>query len=232
MKALALCVALIAGIEINAIAAVDGSKLDKARKHFEAADAMLNTTYKSLCKELSKEKLAALREGQRDWLHYRDEMSAARSSNEQEDVPLKHRSDYWEIMAGLTEERTGFLSAYSGKNIPGGITGEYHDSYGGTLQLEEKKDGIAFSIDVVRGQAQNEGEMDGVAIRKGSQASFKDKVDSAEPEGKPCEILFTFIDGHIVKVEEKVADKNQGYNVHFDGDYYKTGALKKSIKLE
>jgi uncharacterized protein YecT (DUF1311 family) len=220
----------VALLAINTGAAEGGPDLAKARCHFESADAALNKSYKALCGELGAVKLAVLRGEQRNWLAYRDEMADAQSSPGQEEVPLKRRADYWEVMAGLTEERTEFLNAYSGKNAPAGISGEYHDSYGGILLLEERKDGVAFSIEVVRGRAANEGSLDGLAIRKDGQAVFKDKPDPAD-SGEPCEITFTFTDGHIVKVEEKNADKYQGHNAHFDGRYFKTGKLREPIKL-
>ena len=231
MKILFLCAVLVAAIAIRTVAADGGSDLAKARARFETADAALNKAYQSLCRELGKEKLAALRGEQRDWLQYRDEMADARSSNGQEEVPPKRRPDYWEAMAGLTGERTEFLNAYSGKNVPGGISGEYHDSYGGTLLLEERKDVVAFSIEVVRGRAQNEGSLDGIAILNGARAIFWDKPDPAEP-GEPCRVTFTFTGGHIVTVGETNAEKYEGNNAHFDGRYFKTGNLKEPLKPE
>jgi len=230
MRFTSFCVALIAIFAVNATAAEGGSNLAKARKQFEIADAELNKAYKAVSGGLEKEKLTELREAQRNWLHYRDEIAEAQSNSGKE-IALKRQPGYWEVMAGLTEERTEFLNGYSGKNVPTGITGEYHDSYGGVLLLEEQKNGVAFSVEVVRGRASNEGSLEGLAIRKGEQAFFKDKPDLNNP-GESCEITFTFIEGHIVGVEEKNAEKYQGHNAHFSGRYYKTGKLKESIKLE
>jgi uncharacterized protein YecT (DUF1311 family) len=230
MKRLFLPVALIAMFAVRAGAGHAGSDLAKARSHFEAADAALNKTYKSVCNDLDEEKLAGLRASQRDWLKYRDEIADARSRLAKE-ISAKRRPDFWESMASLTKERTEYLGAYSGKNIPAGISGEYHDSYGGAVLLEERKDGVAFSIEVVRGHAMNEGSLDGLAIRKGEQAFFKDRIDPADP-AEPCEIALTFIEGHIVRVEEKNAGKYQGHNAHFEGLYYKTGPLKEPLKLD
>jgi uncharacterized protein YecT (DUF1311 family) len=231
MKTVFLCAAWIAAIAIQAVAADGGSDLAKARRHFETADAVLNKTYRAVCKELSGAKLAELRTKQRDWLQYRDEMADARSLSDKA-MEARRRPDYWEVMASLTEERAEYLSAYTGKNVPAGIRGEYHDSYGGILLLDEQQGRVAFSIEVVRGRASNEGSLDGLAIlKKNGQAHFKDRADPSDP-GEPCEITFTFIDSHIVTVEEKNAQKYQGNNAHFDGWYYKTGNLKEPIKLE
>ena len=227
---LILCVILIAGWALCAAAEDAGAGLAEARSRFEAADAALNKAYKALCAGLEKEHVAALREGQRDWIHYRDEMADARSAAGAGDLPLKRRPGYWDAMAGLTEERTDFLNAYAGKNTTVGITGEYRDSYGGTLLIEERKDGIAFSIEVVRGRAQNEGALDGLAVRTGDHAVYKETPPPGDPSG-PCEITFTFIDRHIIKLEEKNADKFQGHNAHFEGRYYQSGKLKEPIKL-
>ena len=224
MRAVVLSVALIAVLAVHPVAAEGGSRLAKARSRFEAADAELNKAYKALSGELDKEKLAELRGLQREWLAYRD--WRAESLPEVDGAGTgKSSVEYWDTMRLLTEARTAILRVYTGKNVPPGISGEYGDCYGGELRLEEKKDGIAFSISVVRGPTSSTGDISGMALKKDGQAHFKEKLEPGET-GSPCEITFTFIDGHIVKVEAKNAEQYLGNNARFDGRYYKTGKLK------
>ena len=177
--------------------------------------------------------MTELRQKERDWLQYRDMMAESApffNTGAQSDAP-KRTVDYWEEMTNINQARIDFLRAYSGKKMPAGITGTYSDSYGGTLQLEEKKSGVAFSINTVRGMARNTGDIDGVAQRSGDKLTFKDHPDAGDDRA-PCEITFTLSDGHIVKVEEKNGDYYHGFNANFDGDYYKTGKLEKPVKPE
>lgn len=231
LRMLALLSVLAAGAATSR--AGDKPTLDQARKTFETADALLNKTYKETCAELDAAKVADLRAKQRDWLQYRDMMAESApffNTGAQTDTP-KHTVDYWETMSDITQARIAFLRVYSGKKTPPGITGEYSDSYGGTLELEEKKSGIAFSISTVRGIARNEGNVDGVAQRNGDKAFFKDHPDAGDDRA-PCEITFTLAEGHLVKIEEKNGDYYHGFNANFDGTYYKIGKLEKPPKPE
>ena len=196
--------------------------LAEAQALFQKADAGLNKAYNGALAELDKTKAAQLRNYEREWISYRDEMVA---HDFHEEHPERN-PDYWECLAIYAHERAEFVHAWSGKHIPPGITGEYSDSYGGALELTETTDGVEFSLSVTRGRAHNEGEMDGILQIKDGNAYFKEKLEPGE-EGPPCELAFTFIEGHIVKIEEKVASHDVGFNVHFGGDYYKTGSLKK-----
>ncbi|MGB8352324.1 MAG: lysozyme inhibitor LprI family protein [Chthoniobacteraceae bacterium] len=230
MKIMVLFAVLTLGVTI--VKADDKPSLAQARKQFDAADKVLNTAYKGTCAELDKVKIGELRQKQRDWLEYRDFMAEAfpQFNGVQTDTP-KQTPDYWQMMTDLSKERTEFLHAYSGENVPSGISGEYSDSHQGDLELEETKAGIVLSLFVVRGAHAHTGDVSGNAHLKGDQAFFKDHPDPVENR-VPCELTFTFIDGHIVKIEGKNTDYYHGMGVSFDGMYYKTGKLKKSIKLE
>lgn len=223
MKTPLLLALLALGAVVSRVEA--GPSYGEMRAKFELADAELNKVYKATIAELDKEKAAKLREDERDWIAYRDEMVA---HDFHEDENPKLDPDYWVTLAIYARERTAFLHAWSGKHVPSGITGEYSDSYGGTLDLEETKEGINFSINAVRTRAHNEGNIDGTLHRKGDKAYFKQQPGQEELFGPPCELVFTFIDDHIVKIEEKVPDSGAGHNVHYSGEYYKVGALKKT----
>lgn len=226
MKTLALFVVLTLGAAISY--AGEKQAVANARAEFEVADAALNKAYKAVLTKLDRPHQDQLREAQRAWLKYRDSMAEdfPRFNGVKTDKP-RQTPDYWQEMTGLSKERLTFLKVFSGRNVPKGIDGKYSDFYGGTLDLKETKDGIEFSIDVVRGKARNEGSNGGTVRREGNRAFFKEKV--SRKEGRPpCEPVFTFIDGHIVDVGGTNTDSGNGFNAYLNGVYYKTGSLDKT----
>lgn len=208
---------------MTACLAQDKPTLEQAREKFEAADALLGKTCKETCDGLDKTGAAALQKKQQAWLKFRDakaeSLLPADAEGKKSDPKLS--VDYWETMTGYTEVRIDFLHAWSGKNLPPGITGEYTDSEDGDLQLEETKDGIEFSFSVVRGNASHAGQITGIIQPKGGKAYFKEKLEDGQ-KGPPCELAFAFTDGHIVKVVEKSPDPDVESDVHYGGDYFKT----------
>lgn len=214
----------ILGIVMAATAfAQENAPLKAARKHFEDADALLNKTYQSVFTDLPRDQAASLRARQREWISYRNQKAESLlwfngiQAREPKDAP-----EYWDYMTSLTTTRIEFLRVYSGAAVQNGISGAYSDFYDGDLMLEEGKQGqIEFSISVVRGRSAHTGEISGVAHRRGNKATFKEIVPADEKRA-PCEIVFTFIDGHIVKVDAKNRSDTQGAGAYFDGLYYKT----------
>jgi len=203
--------------------------LATARKDFQAADTVLNKTYKAVCAGLTKPQVAALRELQRDWVQYRDQhaqdlLHLNGDDPGNEDTPEKSGA-YWKYMTDLTTERIHFLKVYSGADVPKGISGTYSDFCDGDLTLKETKQGIEFSCDVVRGRAANQGDISGVAQLQGDKAYYKEVIpaDQTDADRKPAQLTFTFIDGHVVNVEEKDANYYEGMSACFGGTYYKTG---------
>jgi uncharacterized protein YecT (DUF1311 family) len=202
--------------------------LAAARTEFQAADAVLNKTYKTVCAGLTKSQVATLRELQRDWVQYRDQhaqdlLHFNGDDPANEDTPEKSAA-YWKYMTDITTTRIKFLKVYTGANVPRGISGAYSDFYDGYLTLKETKQGIEFSCDVVRGRAADQGDISGVAHLKGDKAYYKEVIppDQDDKDRKPAQLTFTFIDGHIVKVESKDTDYYQGMSANFDSTYYKT----------
>lgn len=207
---------------ILASATVHGeSPLAKARAKFQAIDAALNEAYAAAIGELDKPHAAALREDEREWIGYRDEMVDADFATKS--GPSQSMPDYWEELADYESERITFLRAYSGKHVPRGITGQYDDAYGGLLDLTESKGGITFYLVAVRGHAHNNGEISGTISFAGNVAHFKEKLDSGET-GPACELAFKRLEGHIIQIDEKVPDSDAGMGVHYDGTYYKISA--------
>jgi uncharacterized protein YecT (DUF1311 family) len=207
--------------------ATANATLETARQHFQAADVLLNKTYKTVCAGLTKAQVSALRDLQRDWLKYR-EQKAQDLMRFNGDVPLDAANDvseanpaYWKYMTSLTQDRIEFLNVYTGTSVPKGISGEYKDFYDGDLTLKEAKNGIRFSCVVARGPAEHEGDTSGVAQLHGDKAIYKEVVPPGE-DRKPAQLTFTFIAGHVLKVESLDTDYYQGTGAYFDGLYYKT----------
>jgi uncharacterized protein YecT (DUF1311 family) len=206
--------------------------LAAARSKFTKQDAALNTVYKTVIATLDKTGAAQLRKDESDWLKYRDDLSenAPHFNGHGDPDDPKTTPDYWDMMKSLTEERVGFLRAWTGRDVPPGITGEYSDCHGATLDLEETKSGIKFDLTAVRGPSAHNGEITGVIHPKGDTARFVEQLDTTiSPAEPPCELTFTFIGGHIVKVAQKGRDPDAGMGVYYDGAYYKIGKLKKHL---
>lgn len=207
----------------------DKPSFENARTKFGKQNAELNEVYKAVMSGLDKTKAAQLREDERRWLQYRQsgvESYPRFNSGKWPETPA-HSVDYWQAMSGYTKERIKFLRAWSGKDVPPGITGEYSDSYGRSLKLEETKDGIKFSIVAVTGSARHVGDLNGIAERRGDKAYYKEKLDLGDGR-PPCELVFIFVEGHVAKVMEKARDPDAGMGVSYIGDYYKIGKLRKS----
>ncbi len=227
---------LFAGLALSAmpaaVAEADAAKLEQAKRRFALTDSGLNKTFDALRKRLRADEFSDLRDRQRKWLEYRDYMAAdqPRQNGFEGDDPKKS-PDYWEAMVDLTESRTEFLRAAFDEALPQGITGIYRDSYGGDLKLEETPKGVAFLINVVRGPTSHTGGLTGVATRKRNAAFYKEQVEAGE-DRKPCELTFTFIDGHIVKLEGENTEHHHGARAYFVGTYFKVAKLDEPIDLE
>jgi uncharacterized protein YecT (DUF1311 family) len=207
------------------------AEFKKAKQSFATADAELNKTFAKLKAELGADEFKDLRERQRKWLEHRNYISAdqPRQNGFHGDDPKKS-ADYWTSMAELTQSRTEFLRAAYDPSLPRGITGSYGDSYGGALDLEETKDGVAFQINVVRGPTSHTGGLSGVATLQGDRAAYKEVVEAGEDRA-PCELTFTFSKGHVVQLDGKNTDYYHGMRAYFVGTYFKIGKLEKPIDL-
>ena len=205
--------------------------LERARRRYEAADSLLNVTYKGVRAELTPKRQSELRDAQRDWIAVRDARAewAAHGADDSKVVP-----DYWEELLSQTVTRLEFLKVYTGRNIPAGLSGSYDDFFGGSLDLELTKAGLRFSIDVVRGPSSHLGDISGLALRRNDRLfSYKERIpnDEQSPDRVPAELTFTLIDAHRVRVVGKNTDAHHGARAYFDGLYLKTGKLRKSIEL-
>lgn len=195
-----------------------------ARTQFEQEDKKLNRVYEEVMRGLDDAQKKKLREDERAWLDYRETESLSFVWFNRGGKPVPddaHDSpDYWHSMEFETEPRIDFLRAWSGKDLPRGITGEYDDSRGASLDMEETDAGVKFSLFAVRGHSRHTGDIEGVAMRHGDKAYFKQKLERGE-RGPACELEFTFSEGRVVAVAEKVRDSGAGMGVSYAGTYHK-----------
>jgi hypothetical protein len=126
-------------------------------------------------------------------------------------------------MHSLTVTRVEFLDAFSGKNVKPGLSGEFFDYHGGTLTLTPKKQGLAFTFEVVRGPTAHLGNVEGVAKFN----TDKSQALWIDPENKECKISFVFSEGRIAEVTEENTDDYHGARAYFAGTYYKVPAKTK-----
>jgi len=229
-------VLVVAGITLlgttPTFAEQETAKLEQAKIRFAPADAELNKTFEALRKRLGGDESKDLRGRQRKWLDYRDYIAASqpRQNGFEGDDP-KSRPDYWEATADFTEERTRFLRASFDTSLPKGITGVYQDSFGGELRLEQTKEGVAFSINVVRSPTSHTGGLTGMAMLKRGAAVYKEQLEAGE-DLKPCELTFNLVDGHIVKLAGKNTEYYHSARAYFVGTCCKVAKLDKPIDLK
>jgi uncharacterized protein YecT (DUF1311 family) len=204
-----------------------GPTLAQARADYAVADGKLNKAYAAAVVGLEKNEAAKLREDERDWIAYRDGM--IEGDFHADEGSEKTEPDYWEELAEYAKNRTDYLRGYAGKRVPPGIAGEYTDSYGGSIEFTETKEGVDFDLSAVRGMGHNNGEIPGTLTAKGDSAFIKEKLDAGD-EGPACELYFKFGAGRSVEVDEKVPDSGAGAGVHYGGIYYKFSEVRKSPK--
>jgi uncharacterized protein YecT (DUF1311 family) len=219
---------LLLALTVCAFAQGTPAEFKEAKAKHAKADAALNAAYKAALAKMDEAQQKELRDGQRGWIEYRDRVTGAWARNATgSDENLEKTADYWDIMAGVTEERTAWLESYT-KELPKGFTGEWSDSYGGHMVLEEGKDGVEFSIDVARGNAPNLGEIEGTAAKAKVGAIYLEKVPKDE-QREPCKLTFALSATGDLTVTSENADPFHGHNAHFDGTYRKIGKLKKDV---
>lgn len=206
--------------------------VERARRRYEAADAVLNADYKRLNASLNAKQKAELREAQRDWIERRDRRAAweTKGAEDAENFPA-----YWEELLLQTVTRLGFLKSYTGKGVPAGLSGAYDDFEGGLLSLELTKTGLRFSIEVVRGPSLHLGEISGLALRKNDRFfQYVENIpkDEQSPERPPAGVTFKVVDSHRVRIEGKNTGAHHGARAYFDGLFYKAGPLEKPIEVD
>jgi uncharacterized protein YecT (DUF1311 family) len=200
----------------------------RAQQRYTEADSWLNEIYGSARKKLNSS--ADLKKRETEWIGYRDYFveqsseTAARSESSSKEVARL------QVLRDLTMSRIRFIRTLLDDSLPAGITGVYNDEYGGELELEQDKKGAKFSLSVVRGPTSHTGEVSGHFNFNGNTGVFRDS-DPSEGE-PPAEIRFKILDDRRIEIKARNDGYLHGARAYFDGVYFKSGPLTKSIELE
>src|SRR5260221_11856623 len=103
-------------------------------------------------KKLAASSFADLKKREADWIAYRDyfaDQSAGINANVES---LPEEVARLQTLRELTMARIKFVRSLLNDSLPAGISAEYHDEYGGELDLENGNPEIKFRLSVVRGQ--------------------------------------------------------------------------------
>ena len=199
--------------------------LAEAKAEFEKQDRALNAAWDQVKKTLSPGDFAALKEEQRGWVEWRDELAASPgfSGASGDEAQRKQSPLYFSTAAGLTGERASWLLALISRTPSETVTGVWTDSYGGVLEIVEKEGTIHFSINVVRGPSAHLGQLSGIAKWNEVIGWFSDK---GRDKSRKDETNLAFVlDGTKLRLTGANTSHYHGARAYFDGQYVKTGKL-------
>jgi uncharacterized protein YecT (DUF1311 family) len=206
---------------------------------FAKADARLNNTWKIVRAKLAKDQFKALQDRQRYWPEYRDIMSAtSAASRPAEAKETLQCADFYRVQTDITNRREKFLQAQiaSVPAEPGAAwTGRFDDSVGGVLLAYSAKDGIHFSIDVVRSEGYHTGMIAGVAKLEGGKAIYRTTTDdySTDDPNDQKPVMITLIRrGNVIEVETENTQNFGGARAYFDSQYARFEALSAGDRKE
>lgn len=200
--------------------------LATAKARYQNADRELNEAWTSLKKALPEADFATLREGQKTWVQYRDDVAKAQMSEApQDEKALMQSADYLDAAATLTDSRVkwmrGLLATLT--NTDTSLTGEWSDGWGGDLQILQDGHMLHFAISAVRGRSAANGELGGDASWNEPLGWFSDKGTDPEKHDE-TNLAFVLRRGKL----EVIGANTQFYHgarAYFDGMYVKVGAL-------
>lgn len=204
----------------------------EARKKFAGADAALNVAWKPLKAKLSAAQFAAVLKQQRLWIPYRDELAAASAAGGvpfAEVAQMQQCAEFEIYRAELSQSRTKVLQALIAP-ANASWSGVYEDSFGGTIRIDARADGLHFMIEVVRSTNFHTGRIVGVAQKKGETAIFRTTTEDYSTEAQDTQaVVVTFSrDGSQLEVLAENAQNFGGMRAYFDGSYVRVGGLSKT----
>ena len=210
----------------------NAAQLKLARAEFATADAALNVAWKPLKAKLSAAHFAAVLKQQRLWIPYRDAMAAASAAGGVpfvEPASMQQCAKFEIYRADISRSRTKVLQALLAP-ATASWSGVYQDSFGGTISMDARGDGLHFMIDVVRSSAFHTGQIVGVAQVKGDAAIFRTTTDDYSTDAHDTQpVLVTFSrDANQLQLVTENAQNFGGMRAYFDGDYVRVSALGKT----
>jgi uncharacterized protein YecT (DUF1311 family) len=208
----------------------DAELQQRAQRHYDEADKWLNKIYDQAKNKLATGSFADLRRRETDWIKYRDWFAEQSAGLNWKIKSTPEAVVRLQALRDLTISRIEFIRRLLDDSLPAGITAVYGDEYGGVLELEKDGEAFKFSLSVVRGPTLHTGDVSGRFILKNRSGTFRDPDPSdGEP---PAEITFNVLDDRRVEIKARNDGYLHGARAYFDGVYFKSGPLTKSIKLE
>lgn len=196
-----------------------------AKAAFDKADRALNAAWAAAKQALPEEVFNKLKEDQRAWVEYRDYLARSpmyTGADAQGELALD-APEYLEAAAGLEDMRAEWLKGLIHDWKDETLTGEWTDSYGGSIEVVEREGHLHFIIQCVRGPTSHVGGLSGIAAWNPNIGWFSDKGRDKE---KTDETNLSFI---LRDKKLEVIGANTGYyhgaRAYFDGSYVKVKAL-------
>lgn len=225
-NAISFLTLLMLALCLNTVSAQDKPLDAKAAKAaFDKADLALNAAWAAAKQALPEEEFNKLKDDQRTWVEYRDYLARSpmyTGADAQGELALD-APEYLEAAAGLEDMRTEWLKGLIHEWKDETLTGEWTDSYGGSIEVVEREGHLHFIIQCVRGPTSHVGGLAGIAAWNSSIGWFSDKGRDKE---KTDETNLSFI---LRDKKLEVIGANTGYyhgaRAYFDGSYVKVKAL-------
>lgn len=200
-----------------------------AKAHFDRCDKALNAAWSAAKTTLEASEFAGLKQDQKAWLEYRDYIARSplhAGVAHEGDLPLTS-PDYLDAAAFMAEERTAWLLGLTRKwGEDEDLTGEWSDSYGGSVRIVERKGELVFSIECVRGPTSHTGEIGGTAKWNQTIGWFSVKADGEDDE---TSLSFILRDKQLEIIGANTGHFH-GARAYFDGKYVKTRSLTQKEK--
>ncbi len=208
--------------------------LKEATAEFDKEDKALNAAWDEVkkSKELSDAEQAALKDEQKAWVAYRDELSLSPgySGAPENEAEARQSPEYFACAAGITSSRTAWLKGRIAPSPPDNVTGVWSDSYGGTLKIVQKEKQLYFSIEVVRGPTAHTGSISGIAAWNEPLGWFSDKEGEKD---KTDEANVSFVlKRNLFQITTANASSYAGARAYFDADYLLVGKLDAKAQAE
>jgi len=228
MRSLFRTLSLLFVIALLSPASAQEKKLtpQQAKAAFAKADKALNDAWAAAKAKLPEETFAKLKEDQKAWVEYRDYLarSPMYTGAEGSDELSLESPEYLEAAASLEQERTRWLKGLVREwDTEEPLTGEWTDSYGGSVEVVEKDGKLHFIIECVRGPTSHIGGLAGIAVWNRTIGWFSDKGrDPAKEE--ETNLSFILRDQKLEVIGANTSEYH-GVRAYFDGEYVKTGKL-------
>jgi uncharacterized protein YecT (DUF1311 family) len=202
----------------------------RTQRRYDAADTWLNEIYQQAKEKLATGPFADLKKREADWIGYRDYFAEQTAGINARTESLPEEVVRLQILRDLTMSRIKFIRSLLDDSLPTGISGAYHDEYGGELDLEKDGKGVKFRLSVVRGPTSHTGDVSGRVVLRNGIGIYRDPqpVDGESA----AEITFHILDNRRVEIKARNDSYLHGARAYFDGVYFKSGPLTESIELD